>query len=425
MKNNIVSVKLWGKEVCRLEWKGGYRQGFGKMGTIVSFAASYAEEPWDLDPLGPYNKGIYLVRQGLSDWCRATEYEGIPRFISASLPDDWGNAVFAAWAAGHGLRQSDISAVDKLSFIGTRGMGALEFEPSAYKASTADAVVLEDLYRVAQAIQRQREDYSVNLEDNPGISELMTVGMSAGGMHPKAIVAINWDTGEVKSGQIPLPEGFTHYILKFKDSRLWPTAEIEYAYYLMTKQCGIEMMPSRLIGIQGDNHFLTSRFDRVGGQKIHIATLNSLCGPTAAYEEIFTAARRLGVPHSDMVQLYKRAVFNYLAGVCDDHDKNFSFMMTPDGRWRLSPAYDVTFTVNIQNPFIGDRHVMTLGGKDRNIKKDDLIRLAEINNIRGAKAIIEQIADAVGSFESIATDVHIPHPAVDIIKPRLVAFSFG
>lgn len=422
MKNNQVSVFLWGTEICRLEWRGGYKKGFGKLGSIVSFSPSYAHAPWDLDPLGFYNKRVYLVRQGLSDWCRATEYEGIPRFISSSLPDDWGNTVFAAWAAENHLRSREISAVDKLSFIGKRGMGALEFVPSAYQASEKDLFALEQLYDVARAIQKEREVYSVNLSSHPGVGELMTVGMSAGGMHPKAVIAINWSTGEVRSGQVSLPEGFTHYILKFKDSDTWPAAEVEYAFHLMAVKSGIEMTPCRLLEIQGDQHFLTQRFDRAGMDKIHVATLNSLCGPTHSYEDIFAAGRRLGLPHSDLVQLFRRAVFNFMAGVCDDHDKNFSFTMNQDGLWRLSPAYDLTFTVNLKNPFIGDRHAMTLMGKDKGVTTEDLLRLAEHNDIRGAKTIVAQVRDAVQSFKSIAGDVTVPEQVTDLILCWQAAF---
>ena len=419
MRHNIVSVLLWGKEICRLKWNGGYKKGFGKIGAIVTFSPSYADTPWDLDPLGLYNKGAFLVQQGLSDWCRATEYEGIPRFISSSLPDDWGNAVFAAWAAENGLRHKDITAVDKLSFIGKRGMGALEFVPSAYQASEKDTVVLEHLYEVAQAIQKEREQYSVSLESHPGIGELMAVGMSAGGMHPKAIIAIDWKTGQVKSGQVDLPEDFTHYILKFNDGEGWPGAEVEYAYHKMALDCGIEMMPCRLLEIQGVRHFLTQRFDRFGGEKIHTASLNALCGPTYAYEDIFAAARKLNVPHSDIVQLFKRTVFNYLAGVCDDHDKNFSFTMDRNGVWRLSPAYDLTFTVNLKNPFRGNRHAMTLMEKERGVTKDDFIKLAEYNDVRGARAIIEEVENGLASFGAYAEQAFVPRDITEIIEKSL------
>ena len=134
MKENIVSVQLWGREICKLEWRGGYKQRFGKLGSVVSFHPDYVSYGWDLDPIGPYSHSIYMVQQGGSDWCRAKEYEGLPRFMSGSLPDDWGNAVFSAWVDSRKIRHADITAVDKLAFIGKRGMGALEFVPVLYES---------------------------------------------------------------------------------------------------------------------------------------------------------------------------------------------------------------------------------------------------------------------------------------------------
>ena len=195
MKDNIVSVRLWNHEICKLRWVGGYKQGFGKVGALVSFNPDYASLNWNLDPLGFYTTDLYLVKKGLSDICRAKDYEGLPRFLSGSLPDDWGNAVFSAWVSNHHLKNSDITAVDKLSFIGNRGMGALEFTPSLYNSEAPEKVALEDLYDLAIAIQKSREGFSINLNDNPSINDLMAVGMSAGGMHPKAIIAIDWASG--------------------------------------------------------------------------------------------------------------------------------------------------------------------------------------------------------------------------------------
>jgi hypothetical protein len=231
-------------------------------------------------------------------------------------------------------------------------MGAFEFVPQLYDPKSDENVALEDLYRLAKEIESAHEGISVNIQDRPEINDLMAVGMSAGGKHPKAIVAINWETGEVRSGQFILPDAYTQYILKFKDSDKWPTAEIEYAYYLMAKEASIDMEKSSLLAIGGANHFLTERFDRKNGRKIHTATLQSLCGTVTSYEDIFKVCRRLQLPYHDMEQVFRRAVFNYLSGVCDDHDKNFSFMMDEEGTWRLSPAYDVTFTVNFKNRFI-------------------------------------------------------------------------
>lgn len=424
MKGNIVSVRLWGQEVAKLEWRGGYKKKFGKLGSIISFKPDYVSYGWDLDPIGPYNHSVYMVQQGQSDWCRAKEYEGLPRFLSGSLPDDWGNAVFSAWIDSRNIRHADITSVDKLAFIGKRGMGALEFAPALYEGTSIDnALILEDLYDLSLQIQKSRSEISVDLGAHPGLGDLMSVGMSAGGMHPKAIVAINWNTGEVKSGQFLLPESFTQYILKFKDSDTWPTAEIEWVYHKMARKCGIQMENCRLLNIEGQNHFLTERFDRKNGAKLHSATLHALNGETVSYEQLMKACRKLRLPYTEIEQVFRRAVFNYISGVCDDHDKNFSFILSPDGRWQLAPAYDVTFTVNWMNKFIADRHVLSLAGEDRQVSREDILRFAQQEDIRNAASILEEIQDAIGSFESIALETGVQEPIRRYILSHIKSHS--
>lgn len=416
MKNNILTVFLYGKEICRIQWQGGYRQGFGKVGSIVSFNPEYHTFGFDIDPLGPYRLSTYLVHKGMSDICRQGEYEGLPRFLSGSLPDDWGNQVFSQWIEANNLRNHEITSVDKLAFIGKRGMGGFEFVPQMYNPSSDDAVVLEELYELAKEIESAREDMVLNMQDRPQINDLMSVGMSAGGKHPKAIIAINWNTGEIRSGQILLPENFTQYILKFKDSDIWPTAEIEYVYYQMAIECGIDMEKSSLLPVSGVNHFLTERFDRKHGSKQHSATLRSLCGEVTSYDEIFRACRMLRLPYHDIEQLFRRAVFNYLSGVTDDHDKNFSFIMSEDGSWKLSPAYDVTFTVNYKNRFIGDRHVMSIEENDRLVSRSQFMKLASENDIRNADSIILQVVSSLGSFRRRAEELSIDGFYIDLIS---------
>lgn len=415
MKNNVITVFLYGKEICRIQWQGGYRKGFGKVGSLVSFNPEYRTFGFDVDPLGPYSLSTYLVQKGMSDICRQGEYEGLPRFLSGSLPDDWGNQVFSSWVESAGIRSHEITSVDKLAFIGKRGMGGFEFIPQMYTPASDDAVRLEELYALAKEIEASREGTAMNLQNNPGINDLMSVGMSAGGKHPKAIIAIDWSTGEIRSGQILLPESFTQYILKFKDSETWPTAEIEYVYYQMATECGIDMEKSSLLHVSGANHFLTERFDRKHGRKQHSATLRSLCGEITSYDDIFRACRLLRLPYRDMEQLFRRAVFNYLAGVTDDHDKNFSFMMSENGTWKLSPAYDVTFTVNYKNRFIGDRHAMSVEENDRLLTRRQLLRLAMENDIRQPDEIIREISSVLHTYVSKAEEAGIPDFHKDLI----------
>ena len=415
MKNNVITVLLYGKEICRIQWQGGYRKGFGKVGSLVSFNPEYRTFGFDVDPLGPYSLSTYLVQKGMSDICRQGEYEGLPRFLSGSLPDDWGNQVFSSWVESADIRSHEITSVDKLAFIGKRGMGGFEFIPQMYTPASDDAVRLEELYALAKEIEASREGTAMNLQNNPGINDLMSVGMSAGGKHPKAIIAIDWSTGEIRSGQILLPESFTQYILKFKDSETWPTAEIEYVYYQMATECGIDMEKSSLLHVSGANHFLTERFDRKHGRKQHSATLRSLCGEITSYDDIFRACRLLRLPYRDMEQLFRRAVFNYLAGVTDDHDKNFSFMMSENGTWRLSPAYDVTFTVNYKNRFIGDHHAMSVEENDRLLTRRQLLRLAMENDIRKPDEIIREISSVLHTYVSKAEEAGIPDFHKDLI----------
>lgn len=415
MKNNVITVFLYGKEICRIQWQGEYRKGFGKVGSLVSFNPEYRTFGFDVDPLGPYSLSTYLVQKGMSDICRQGEYEGLPRFLSGSLPDDWGNQVFSSWVESAGIRSHEITSVDKLAFIGKRGMGGFEFIPQMYTPASDDAVRLEELYALAKEIEASREGTAMNLQNNPGINDLMSVGMSAGGKHPKAIIAIDWSTGEIRSGQILLPESFTQYILKFKDSETWPTAEIEYVYYQMATECGIDMEKSSLLHVSGANHFLTERFDRKHGRKQHSATLRSLCGEITSYDDIFRACRLLRLPYRDMEQLFRRAVFNYLAGVTDDHDKNFSFMMSENGTWKLSPAYDVTFTVNYKNRFIGDHHAMSVEENDRLLTRRQLLRLAMENDIRQPDEIIREISSVLHTYVSKAEEAGIPDFHKDLI----------
>lgn len=419
MKGNVISVFLWDHEVCRLKWRGGYKERFGKVGAEISFNPEFHKAGWDLDPLGEYSISKYLVRQGLSDLFRANQYEGLPRFMSGSLPDSWGNTVFSEWMRRNKIRSSDINSVDKLSFIGRRGMGALEFVPESYSPSEDKRVELEELYGLADQIASGRNELSIDFSSDPGINDLMAVGMSAGGQHPKAIVAIDWESMTIRSGQFTQPESFKQYILKFREPGAWPSAEIEYAYYQMACDCGIDMMPSRLLKIKDVNHFLTERFDRINGEKVHTATLLALNGETDRYEDLFSVSRMLKLPAVEMEQLFRRAIFNYLTFVCDDHDRNFSFLMTKDGKWHISPAYDITFTVDYLNPFIGQKHAMELGGSNVFLNNEVLCRFGMENDIRKASSIISQITEVVSEWKMYAERCNVNKTVSDIIASYL------
>ncbi len=420
MKGNVVSVLLWGRKVCSIRWDGGYQKGFGRVGSVVSFERGFSESGYDISPLEYSMRDPFVIR-GLAIPCHENAYEGLPAFLSDSLPDDWGNEVFNRWMERHHLRSKDISPVDKLTFIGKRGMGAFEFEPAVKGSDSPDSIELESLYALAMEIQEKRESEELNVGQNPGIEELMRVGTSAGGQHPKAIVAYNRKTGEIKSGQILLPDDFNQCIIKFNDSGNWPASEIEYAYFLMARDCGIDMTVSELIEAGGRNHFLTERFDRREGDKILTSTAYAIGGRMTDYSELFYISRQLRLSSDEMTQLYRRMVFNYLAGNADDHDKNFSFMMGRDGVWHLAPAYDVTFTIDLTNRFFGDKHAMAIYGKRSGIVKADLLDFARRNDISGAADIVESVADTVEHFPHFAEAAKVPDRISAIIRDAISA----
>lgn len=418
MKDNVLMVKMWGREVCSILWDGGYEKGFGRRGAVFNFVKTFPEFGYDIAPLA-YPLSDPMVQRGLPITCREKEYGGLPSFLSDSLPDDWGDEVFNRWTQANGLSRNRISPVDRLSFIGKRGMGAFEFEPETYSSPSQDHLQLESLWSLALEIERGRSLVSLNLNDHPSLEDLMRVGTSAGGKHPKAIIAIHEKTGEVRSGQLPLPPEYSHYILKFNEGGGLPLAEIEYAYYLMACDCGIEMMPSRLFPIAGVNHFLTKRFDRKDGTKCHVSTLYAMAGEVTDYFQLFSVSRELHIPGKELQQLFRRMVFNFRAGNSDDHHKNFSFVMEQDGKWHLAPAYDLTFSYDYRNPFIGGKHAMTLGGKREGVSARDLEAFALKNDIPNPREVIRQVDDTVSRFETFAREADVGQDAVVVLSDVL------
>jgi len=411
MENNIVGVRLWDMEVGRLYWSE--ERGCAVFGYSPEFIANGL----DIAPLThPLKKAS--TRPFLGNKERL--YEGLPEFIADSLPDRWGSLVFERWAEENGLRRCDITPVDKLSFIGKRGMGALEFAPAAeIKGDARDDLNLESLYGLAKRIFEQREQASISSDESLTMQSLYDVGTSAGGKHPKAVIAINGETKEIRSGQAMQGEGFEYYILKFAGSGDYPDAEIEKTYHDMAVAAGIGMMPSRLIEVEGRFHFLTKRFDRQDGEKVFTQTLAALNPDARGYADLFQTARSLGVPMDEQSELFRRMVFNVMAANVDDHSKNFSFMLSAADGWHITPAYDLTLTADLDGTRLLNRHEMGVQGKTSDISVPDLRRFAELNNIRDASSMIDDVADAVSRFREFALGNGVPEYWTDRIEEHL------
>lgn len=280
-------------------------------------------------------------------------------------------------------------------------MGALEFLPETSNFDPKEDINLKALIDLAQQIYTQRESVRIAPGQSLTMQALMAVGTSAGGRQPKAIIAINRETGEIRSGQVTASKGFEHCILKLGDKER-STAELEMTYYEMAKKAGIKMMPCWLLEVEGDKHFVTKRFDREGEKKLHMQTLAALYPEADSYERLLWVCRKMRLSELESEEVFRRMVFNILVNNTDDHNKNFSFLMDEQGRWRLSPAYDLTYIFNTGGFLPETRHCLMIRGKLDDITRDDVMELAAENGIRKAESIISEVGKAVLEFRAIA-----------------------
>jgi len=414
MENNILEVVIWNRRVGTLQWDTKERRA------KFLFYKDFLSSGWDLSPLENSIYGIHATRGLYIGGNKDKIYAGLPPFIADSLPEHWGNILFKRWAEEEGLSLKNLTSVDKLAFIGKRGMGALEFIPQTpdIKDKPFDLHV-ERLYRMAELILDERKKTIISNDEIKDLQHLYQVGTSAGGKHSKALIAIDEKTGKIRSGQVSLPASYKYYIIKFAEKDRFPFCEVEYAYYLMATAAGIEMMPSKLIEAGERNHFITERFDRKNGEKIHTQTLAAIRPDVDSYEELLGVCNALKLPMNEIEQQYRRMVFNVLAGNVDDHSKNFSFMMDKDGKWHLAPAYDITFTIDMDAWSLYNRHCLTVCGKDDEIKKDDIFAFAKNLGIRNAKRIIEEVEESIKNFRQFAEQAKVQPQWIDRIDEWL------
>jgi len=363
-------------------------------------------------------------------------FSGLPGLLADSLPDRWGTALVNAWLASQGREQSSFDVVQRLCYVGTRGMGALEFEPAHEPAVSAGAdLQIDALVRLASEVLAERAEFVAELSENPdeeAMKEILAVGSSAGGARPKAIIAYNETTGQVRSGQVLLGEGFRHWLLKFDgvsragdhgltDPQGW--GAVEYAYSKLARAAGIEMTECRLLEEHGRRHFMTRRFDRPNdGGKLHAQTVGALEHVsynepgTYSYEQLLLLIRRLGLGTPVAEQQFRRMVFNILARNQDDHVKNVAFLMDREGAWSLAPAYDVIWAWKPGNPWLGS-HQMSVNGKRDGFSVADLRAVAAVASLpRGrAETILVEVGEAVAGWPRVAEEVGVDEPMVEQI----------
>ncbi len=417
-KVDTALVKMWGRLVGAVAWNDERRLA------TFEFDPDFLDEGLDLAPLKmPWAQARRSQARFNFPGLSYETFRGLPGLLADALPDNFGNSIIDAWLARQGRTAESFSPVERLCYTGRRAMGALEFEPAVVGALDESVPVeVGELVVLARTMLDSRADLKTNLETDTSeaLLDIIRVGTSAGGGRPKAVIAVNDTTGEVRSGQVQAPEGFDQWILKFdgvRDSQLGEPAgygRIEYAYYKMATACGIEMTPCRLLEESDRAHFMTRRFDRPGGsRKLH---LQSLCAvghfdfnsPGAySYEQAFQIMRELRLPYPAAEQQFRRTVFNIVARNQDDHTKNIAFLMNPDGEWRLSPAFDVTYAYNPDGDWT-NRHQMTLNGKREGFTREDLLTVADEMSIKKAKDILGEVNQAVAQWPEFASEAGVP-----------------
>ncbi len=362
-------------------------------------------------------------------------FKGLPGLLADMLPDKYGNQLINTWLIQNGRQADSLSPVEQLCFIGKRGVGALEIRPSLRQDSEkATHLEIDSLVHIAGKILNSRENFqsALSQEEQTALSDILKIGTSAGGARAKAVIAFNPKTGEVKSGQVKAPAGFSYWIIKFDgvhDSQFGASAgygRVEMAYYRMALAAGIQMSECRLLEENGRAHFMTRRFDRLDtGQKIH---MQSLCGLRHfdfnqvgynSYEQVFETMRMLRLPYPEAEQLFLRMVFNVLARNCDDHTKNFAFLMDQTGKWSLSPAYDICYAYRPGSIWVSAQSLM-VNGKRENITDTDFLEVARQMNVKKPEAKIESVKAAVRRWIEFAEEVNVEPKLRDGIKETLL-----
>jgi len=410
----IAEVRLWDMLV------GSLSLNTDKRTSIFRFDSDFVKKNLDIAPvLIPVNSiDILKVRKFIpEDEADFITYKGLPEFVADSLPDSFGNKVINAWLVKQGRNINDFTSIERLCYTGKRGVGALEYFPAIGGDDQMVDVDVDELVRLANDVLDDRKGLHTNFsKGDEALMSIVRVGASAGGARPKAVIAYNEETGDIKSGQVVnIPQGFEHWLIKLdgvsKSEELGLSSgmgRIEYAYYLMAKDCNIEMSRCKILEEGGRAHFMTKRFDRTGrNEKIFVQSLNAIARmnynkiETHYYEQLFSVMRRMHLPYIDTEQQFRRMVFNVVAKNCDDHTKNVSFLMDKTGKWSLSPAYDVTYAYDPAS-YWNSRHLMGINGKFENFTRKDFEKIGRETGVKNWDTILEQVCDVVSHWREYA-----------------------
>jgi serine/threonine-protein kinase HipA len=422
-------INIWNKRVGAIAWNEN--TGIA----TFEYQPSFFENEWDLSPLKMPMDGAAKKIFSFSELRDVITFKGLPGFLADVLPDKYGSSLINVWLAQNGRPANSMNPVELLCFIGKRGMGALEFEPALPKVNNeATKIELNSLIHIAQEILSGKQHFNTNLSANESkaLSDILKIGTSAGGARAKAVITFNPLTNEIRSGQAEAPHGFSHWLLKFDgvvDQQIGTSSgygRVEMAYYLMAQSAAIEMTECRLLEENNRAHFMTKRFDRASDNvKFHVQSFCAIMHydfneiAAFSYEQLFETMRSMLLPYPDAEQLFRRMVFNVMAKNCDDHTKNFSFIMDKAGKWRLAPAFDICHAFRPGSTWVS-QHSLSINGKRQNITRDDLLQVAKRMNIKKAVAIIDQVHAAVCKWNDFASQANVENVLRDAIAKTLL-----
>ena len=402
MSNASIVINLWGQCIGELHWCSNVNN------TLFSFTKSYFDNNLNVFPIIA-DKEIARTNNSFYGEIKPI-YKSLPSFLFESLPDSWERGYLAKQLKNSNKSLIQISPIEKLAYIRNRSLGALEYQ-------IEDTLSKEnDLYWFSQMADKYEgylRDIKIPSLLETDLESICSLGTCSVGLRPKVLLAIGRDTGEVRSGQIEQEINYDYYILKIGDfNTCW--TKIEMAYYQIAKKAGIKMMSSNLIKIDGAYHFLTKRYDRANNKKLHVQSLAALSPQASSYEELFEVAEKLKLARGNIIELYRRLLFNIVIHNVDDHTRNFSFIMDHSGKWFLSPAYDISY------PLVECiDHSMTLNGKRRKFRIDDILSIAHKYCIQNHEEIYSPILSAVSNLKEILESYGVSEQLKNSIYKRV------
>lgn len=414
-RDKIIDVIAFGQEI-------------GKLGYDIDQGKSFFQYNPEFLDSGKYSKLFPFIFKRIKPAQVFTEYlqdtfQGLPPMIADSLPDTFGNIIFQEWLTATGIQK--VTPLEQLTYVADRGMGALEYKPVKELPDTS-SVNIDEIIIILEKVLKLKEHTSGVTLDELSLLNVFKIGTSAGGARPKILISEHKETGEIIAGDRETSEDYNHYLVKLHldDSDGYNKEKVEYAYYLLAQEAGIEMMPSKLIE---NKHFATLRYDRQNGEKNHVLSVTGLTGwdfksqpENSSYENVFKVALGLEVPHRDLQQLFKRMVFNVVFRNVDDHLKNHSFIYNKqENKWNLAPAYDLTYALNPLFTFKTTSRALSINGKRTEITIKDLLTIAEEFVIKNPKGIIKDIQVLISRWIEVAGELEIAEHIIKAIQKEI------